>query len=145
MKNKIKNIINKSALVRNYILGFFNLLLNLILLNQFQYIVFINVDMKIRTDLSITASFLIGVSISYLLTRKYVFRLENIFGNFIMYLKFITTNLLNYFVPIFVWFLIEIIFIDYSVLFFNSVNFIIANILFPLKYLIYKFFIFQIK
>lgn len=145
MKHKIEDFINKSALARNYILGFFNLLLNLLLLNQFQYMIFSNVDVKIRTDLSITASFLIGVSISYFLTRKYVFRLENILGNFLIYLKFITINLLNYFVPIFVWFLIEIFYIDYSVLFFNSVNFIIANILFPLKYLIYKFFIFQIK
>ena len=120
-------------------MGFFNLLFNLLLLNQFQYLVFINIETNIRTDLSITASFLIGTSLSYFLTRKFVFRLDDIKGSFRMYLKFITTN----FVPIIVWYLIEIVFIDYSVNFFNSVNFVIANILFPIKFLIYKFFIFK--
>jgi len=139
----LKNRIDNSALLRNYILGFFNLLFNLLLLNQFQYLVFINIETNIRTDLSITASFLIGTSLSYFLTRKFVFRLDDIKGSFRMYLKFITTNLLNYFVPIIVWYLIEIVFIDYSVNFFNSVNFVIANILFPIKFLIYKFFIFK--
>jgi len=139
----LKNRIDNSALLRNYILGFFNLLFNLLLLNQFQYLVFINIETNIRTDLSITASFLIGTSLSYFLTRKFVFRLDDVKGSFRMYLKFITTNLLNYFVPIIVWYLIEIVFIDYSVNFFNSVNFVIANILFPIKFLIYKFFIFK--
>ncbi len=143
MISLLKNRINNSALLRNYILGFFNLLFNLLLLNQFQYLVFINIETNIRTDLSITASFLIGTSLSYFLTRKFVFRLDDIKGSFRMYLKFITTNLLNYFVPIIVWYLIEIVFIDYSVSFFNSVNFVIANILFPIKFLIYKFFIFK--
>jgi len=139
----LKNKLNNSALLRNYILGFFNLLFNLLLLNQFQYLVFINIDLNIRTDLSITASFFIGTSLSYFLTRRFVFRLDDIRGDLRMYLKFISTNLLNYFVPIIVWYLIEIVFIDYSVSFFNSVNFVIANILFPIKFLIYKFFIFK--
>ena len=143
MISLLKNRIDNSALLRNYILGFFNLLFNLLLLNQFQYLVFINIETNIRTDLSITASFLIGTSLSYFLTRKFVCRLDDVKGSFRMYLKFITTNLLNYFVPIIVWYLIEIVFIDYSVNFFNSVNFVIANILFPIKFLIYKFFIFK--
>lgn len=143
MISLLKNRIDNSALLRNYILGFFNLLFNLLLLNQFQYLVFINIETNIRTDLSITASFLIGTSLSYFLTRKFVFKLDDVKGSFRMYLKFITTNLLNYFVPIIVWYLIEIVFIDYSVNFFNSVNFVIANILFPIKFLIYKFFIFK--
>ena len=143
MISLLKNRIDNSALLRNYILGFFNLLFNLLLLNQFQYLVFINIETNIRTDLSITASFLIGTSLSYFLTRKFVFKLDDVKGSFRMYLKFITTNLLNYFVPIIVWYLIEIVFIDYSVNFFNSVNFVIANILLPIKFLIYKFFIFK--
>jgi putative flippase GtrA len=127
----LKNKLNNSALLRNYILGFFNLLFNLLLLNQFQYLVFINIDSNIRTDLSITISFLIGISLSYFLTRRFVFRLDDIRGSLKMYLKFISTNLLNYFVPILIWY------------FFNTVNFVIANILFPIKFLIYKFFIFK--
>jgi putative flippase GtrA len=130
-------------LLRNYILGFFNLLFNLLLLNQFQYLVFINIDSNIRTDLSITISFLIGISLSYFLTRRFVFRLDDIRGSLKMYLKFISTNLLNYFVPILIWYLIERVYIDYSIYFFNTVNFVIANILFPIKFLIYKFFIFK--
>lgn len=139
----LKNKLNNSALLRNYILGFFNLLFNLLLLNQFQYLVFINIDLNIRTDLSITASFFIGTSLSYFLTRRFVFRLDDIRGDLRMYLKFISTNLLNYFVPIIVWYLIEIIDDDYSINFFNTVNFLIANILFPIKFLVYKFFIFE--
>ena len=115
MISLLKNRIGNSALLRNYILGFFNLLFNLLLLNQFQYLVFINIETNIRTDLSITASFLIGTSLSYFLTRKFVFRLDDVKGSFRMYLKFITTNLLNYFVPIIVWYLIEIVFIDYFI------------------------------
>ena len=141
--NLIKNKLNNSALLRNYILGFFNLLFNLLLLNQFQYLVFINIDSNIRTDLSITVSFLIGISLSYFLTRRFVFRLDDIRGSLKMYLKFISTNLLNYFVPILIWYLIERVYIDYSIYFFNTVNFVIANILFPIKFLIYKFFIFK--
>jgi putative flippase GtrA len=139
----LKNKLNNSALLRNYILGFFNLLFNLLLLNQFQYLVFINIDSNIRTDLSITISFLIGISLSYFLTRRFVFRLDDIRGSLKMYLKFISTNLLNYFVPILIWYLIERVYIDYSIYFFNTVNFVIANILFPIKFLIYKFFIFK--
>ena len=143
MINLLKNKLDNSALLRNYILGFFNLLLNLLLLNQFQYLVFINIDSNIRTDLSITISFLIGISLSYFLTRRFVFRLDDIRGSLKMYLKFISTNLLNYFVPILIWYLIERVYIDYSIYFFNTVNFVIANILFPIKFLIYKFFIFK--
>ena len=113
------------------------------MLNQFQYLVFINIDSNIRTDLSITVSFLIGISLSYFLTRRFVFRLDDIRGSLKMYLKFISTNLLNYFVPILIWYLIERVYIDYSIYFFNTVNFVIANILFPIKFLIYKFFIFK--
>ena len=143
MISLLKNKLNNSALLRNYILGFFNLLFNLLLLNQFQYLVFINIDSNIRTDLSITISFLIGISLSYFLTRRFVFRLDDIGGSLKMYLKFISTNLLNYFVPILIWYLIERVYIDYSIYFFNTVNFVIANILFPIKFLIYKFFIFK--
>ncbi len=143
MKNLFKNTLNNSALLRNYILGFFNLLFNLLLLNQFQYLVFINIDSNIRTDLSITASFLIGTSLSYFLTRRFVFRLDDIKGSLKMYFKFVSTNLLNYFVPIIVWYLIEKVNNDYSINFFNTVNFLIANILFPIKFLIYKLLIFE--
>lgn len=143
MISLLKNKLNNSALLRNYILGFFNLLFNLLLLNQFQYLVFINIDSNIRTDLSITISFLIGISLSYFLTRRFVFRLVDVKGSLRMYLKFITTNLLNYFVPIIAWYLIEKVYVDYSIYFFNTVNFVIANILFPIKFLIYKFFIFK--
>ena len=86
MISLLKNKLNNSALLRNYILGFFNLLFNLLLLNQFQYLVFINIDSNIRTDLSITISFLIGISLSYFLTRRFVFRLDDIRGSLKMYL-----------------------------------------------------------
>ena len=142
LKSIIKKI-NNSELLRNYILGFFNLCLNLIMLNQFQYNIFANVNIGIRTDLSVSTSFILGVTLSYFLTRWYVFRLKNIVGNFSMYLKFVSTNSLNFFIPIVVWFFIEFFISNYSSSFFNIVNFLIANILFPIKFIIYKYLIFE--
>ena len=142
MKNKIINKINSSEIIRNYILGIFNLGIGLGLLNLFQYFLFQNITDTLKTDLSITFSYIVGVSISYFLTIKYVFRATNYFGSFKKYSQFFSTNLLNYFVPILVWYLIELRVSDYSQLFFNIVNLIVANIIFPLKFLVYKYFIF---
>ena len=62
-----------------------------------------------------------------------------------MYIKFMISNLLNYVVSIWVWFVIEIYITNYSQSFFNIVNFGIAFMVFPLKFLIYKFLIFNKK
>ena len=84
-----------------------------------------------------------GVTISYYLTRKYVFQLKDSFGKWIMYLKFLATNSLNYFLPLIVWYFIEYYIPEYSQTFFNGINFLIANVIFPIKFLIYKYLIFK--
>ena len=130
---------------RHYILGVINLITGLGLLNFFQYFIFQNINISLRTDLSITMSYIVGVTISYFLTSKFVFQINFLDGTFFMYIKFMISNLLNYVVSILVWFVIEIYITNYSQSFFNIVNFGIAFIVFPLKFLIYKFLIFNKK
>ena len=50
---------------RHYILGVINLITGLGLLNFFQYFIFQNINISLRTDLSITMSYIVGVTISY--------------------------------------------------------------------------------
>ena len=144
---KIKFKINKnstsSEFFRNYILGIFNLIIGLGLLNFFQYYLYKNFNASVRTDLSITSSYLVGVTISYFLTRRFVFNLEEIYGSWIMYGKFLIANSLNYFLPLIIWYFIEYYMPEYSQTFFNIINFLIANIIFPIKFLIYKYLIFE--
>jgi putative flippase GtrA len=130
---------------RHYILGVINLITGLGLLNFFQYFIFQNINISLRTDLSITMSYIVGVTISYFLTSKFVFQINFLDGTFFMYIKFMISNLLNYVVSILVWFVIEIYITNYSQSFFNIVNFGIAFMVFPLKFLIYKFLIFNKK
>jgi len=130
---------------RHYILGVINLITGLGLLNFFQYFIFQNINISLRTDLSITMSYIVGVTISYFLTSKFVFQINFLDGTFFMYIKFMISNLLNYIVSILVWFVIEIYITNYSQSFFNIVNFGIAFMVFPLKFLIYKFLIFNKK
>tara|TARA_B100001996_G_scaffold44641_1_gene32251 strand:- start:8173 stop:8634 length:462 start_codon:yes stop_codon:yes gene_type:complete len=143
IKLKINKGNTSSEFVRNYILGIFNLIIGLALLNFFQYYLYKNINFSIRTDLSISSSYLVGVTISYYLTRKYVFQLKDSFGKLIMYLKFLATNSLNYFLPLIVWYFIEYYIPEYSQTFFNGINFLIANVIFPIKFLIYKYLIFK--
>jgi putative flippase GtrA len=130
---------------RHYILGVINLITGLGLLNFFQYFIFQNINISLRTDLSITMSYIVGVTISYFLTSKFVFQINFLDGTFFMYIKFMISNLLNYIVSILVWFVIEIYITNYSQSFFNIVNFGIAFMVFPIKFLIYKFLIFNKK
>ena len=143
---KIKEIVNNRTFLefgRNYVLGIFNLLIGIGFLNLFQFVIFKNTNALFRTDLSITMSYICGVTLSYFLTRKYVFLMSFRGGTFNMYLKFMISNLLNYIVSIVVWFVIEIFIANYSQSFFNYVNFGIAFTVFPIKFLKYKFLIFN--
>ena len=143
IKFKINKNSTSSQFFRNYILGIFNLIIGLGLLNFFQYYLYKNFNASVRTDLTITSSYLIGVTVSYFLTRRFVFNLKDIYGNWIMYGKFLITNSLNYFFPLIIWYFIEYNIQEYSQTFFNIVNFLIANIIFPIKFLIYKYLIFK--
>ena len=61
------------------------------------------------------------------------------------FIKFVTTNLINLVVPLFIWFLIDL---TRPTIQNNEIQFLIATILIhgfilPIKYIIYKLFVFK--
>ena len=101
--------------------------------------------MKIITSLCDKIVFSIGVVISYFLSRKIIFKLSINDGGFKEFIKFVATNLINLIVPLFIWFLIDLIRPSIQN---NEIQFLIATILIhgfilPIKYIIYKLFVFK--
>ena len=80
-----------------------------------------------------------------LLLRKIIFKLSIYEGGFKEFVKFLLTNLINLVVPLFIWFLIDLIRPSIQD---NEIQFLIATVLIhgfilPIKYLIYKLFVFK--
>jgi len=99
----------------------------------------------LRTYLTNIFAFSIGVVISYFLSRKIIFKLSINDGGFKEFIKFVATNLINLIVPLFIWFLIDLIRPSIQN---NEIQFLIATILIhgfilPIKYIIYKLFVFK--
>ena len=134
-----------AQLIRTYVVGAFNLIIGLILNYIFQFIIFNNIDIPLRTYLTNTGSFLIGVVISYFLSRKVIFKLDSQNGNYKEFFNFVLTNLINLIIPLFIWYLINIYNPSIQE---NELHFLVATVLIhgsilPVKYLIYKFFVFK--
>ena len=101
--------------------------------------------MPLRTYLTNIFAFSIGVVISYFLSRKIIFKLSISDGGFKEFIKFVATNLINLIVPLFIWFLIDLTRPSIQN---NEIQFLIATILIhgfilPIKYIIYKLFVFK--
>ena len=134
-----------AQLIRTYVVGFFNLVIGLILNYIFQFFIFSNIDIPLRTYLTNTGSFVIGVIISYFLSRKIIFKLGPKDGSYKEFFNFVFTNLINLVLPLFIWYLINIYRPTIQE---NELHFLIATVLIhgsilPIKYLIYKFFVFK--
>ncbi len=134
-----------SQLFRTYVVGAINLVLGLGITYLFQFIVFFEIEIPLRTYLTNIFTFSIGVIISYFLSRKIIFKLSIYDGGFKEFIKFVITNLINLIVPLFIWFLIDLIRPSIQS---NEIQFLIATILIhgfilPIKYLIYKLFVFK--
>ena len=134
-----------AQLFRTYVVGSLNLVIGLISNFIFQFYVFNTIGIPLRTYLTNVGSFIIGVMISYLLSRKIIFKLSYRGGNFKEFTVFLFTNLINLFLPLIIWYFINIYRPTIQE---NELQFLIATVLIhgsilPIKYLFYKFFVFK--
>ena len=134
-----------AQLLRTYIVGGFNLIFGLGISYLFQFFVFYSIGIPLRTYLTNIFAFSIGVIVSYFLSRRIIFKLSIYEGGFKEFVKFLVTNLINLVVPLFIWYLIDLIRPSIQD---NEIQFLIATVLIhgfilPIKYLIYKLFVFK--
>ena len=134
-----------AQLLRTYIVGGFNLVFGLGISYLFQFFVFYSIEIPLRTYLTNIFAFSIGVIVSYFLSRRIIFKLSIYEGGFKEFVKFLVTNLINLVVPLFIWFLIDLIRPSIQD---NEIQFLISTVLIhgfilPIKYLIYKLFVFK--
>ena len=136
---------SSAQLLRTYIVGGFNLVFGLFLNYIFQFIVLISIAVPLRTYLTNVLSFFIGVIISYFISRKIIFKLSIRRGKVKEFLNFLFTNLISLIVPLFIWYLIDQFkpSIQESEIQFLIATIIIHATILPIKYLIYKFFVFK--
>ena len=134
-----------AQLIRTYIVGAFNLLIGLLFNYIFQFLIFNNIAIPLRTYLTNVGSFSIGVVISYFLSRRIIFKLSSNDGNFKEFINFVLTNLINLILPLIIWYLIDIYrpSIQESKIQFLIATVLIASVILPIKYVIYRFFVFK--
>ena len=155
MYEKILSIVRKipfltgdtssSQLLRTYIVGGFNLVFGLLLNYIFQFLVLSSIGFPFRTYLTNVFSFSIGVIVSYFISRKIIFKLSIRRGKLKEFINFLVTNLINLIIPLFIWYLIDRFKPSIQE---NEIQFLVATVIIhgtilPLKYLIYKFFVFR--
>ena len=136
---------SSAQLLRTYIVGGFNLVFGLSLNYIFQFLVLSSVEVPLRTYLTNVFSFSLGVIVSYFISRKIIFKLSIRRGKLKEFINFLVTNLINLVVPLFIWYLIDRLkpSIQESEIQFLAATIIIHGSILPLKYLIYKFFVFK--
>ncbi len=149
----LDNLISKLAksdsslaeLFRTYIVGAFNLIFGLFLNYIFQFLILTMISFPLRTYLTNTFSFAIGVVVSYFLSRKIIFQLSYSDGSWMEFIKYISVSLLNLGIPILVWFLINFWNPEFqkNELYYLVITVLIHGSILPIKYLIYKFFVFK--
>ena len=134
-----------AQLIRTYIVGGFNLVFGLLLAYVLQFIVLSTIEIPLRTYLTNIFGFSIGVIVSYFISRKIIFKLSISKGKLKEFLNFLITNLINLIVPLFIWYLIDRFkpSIQESELQFIAATVIIHGAILPIKYLIYKFYVFK--
>ena len=149
----LNNLINKltksdssfAELCRTYIVGAFNLMFGLFLNYIFQFLILTMVSFPLRTYLTNTFSFAISVVVAYFLSRKIIFQLSYLDGSLKEFIKYISVSLLNLGIPILVWFLINLWNPEFqkNELYYLLITVLIHGSILPIKYLIYKFFVFK--
>ena len=134
-----------AQLIRTYIVGGVNLIFGLVLVYIFQFFIFSNIGIPLRTYLTNIGSFFFGVIISYFLSRKIIFKLSSKKGNLKEFVSFVATNLINLIFPLLIWYAIDSYkpSIKENELQFLLATVLINGIILPIKYLIYKFFVFK--
>ena len=149
----LNNLINKltksdssfAEIFRTDIVGAFNLIFGLFLNYIFQFLILTMISFPHRTYLTNTFSFAIGVVVSYFLSRKIIFQLSYRDGSWREFIKYISVSILNLGIPILVWFLINLWNPEFqkNELYYLVITVLIHGSILPIKYLIYKFFVFK--
>ncbi len=136
---------SSAQLLRTYIVGGFNLVFGLSLNYIFQFLILSSVEVPLRTYLTNIFSFSIGVVVSYFISRKIIFKLSIRRGKLKEFTNFVVTNLINLILPLFIWYLIDRFrpSIQESEIQFLTATILIHGTILPIKYLIYKFFVFK--
>jgi len=149
LNNLIKRITKSNSslaeLFRTYLVGSFNLIFGLLLNYVFQFLILTMFSFPLRTYLTNTFSFVIGVVVSYFLSRKIIFQLSYFNGSWKEFIKYISVSLLNLGIPILVWILINLWNPEFqkNELYYLVITVLIHGSILPIKYLIYKFFVFK--
>ena len=132
-------------LIRTYIVGAINLVIGLTLTYIFQFFILTFIDFPLRTYLTNVFAFLIGVIISYYLSRRIIFRFSFFGGKFKEFLNFSYTNLISLFAPNLIWFVINLIndTLQKDEIWFLVITIVINGVILPIKYIIYKLFVFK--
>ena len=148
----LKQVIDKifkdgsfSELFRTYLVGAFNLLFGLFLVYIFQFLLLDFVSFPLRTYLTNVFGFFVGVIVSYFLSRKFIFKLKFNDGSYKEFFKYVSISFINLFVPLFVWFLINLWNENWqqNEMYVLIITTLIHGSILPIKYLIYKFFVFK--
>ena len=142
---KITNDGSFAELFRTYLVGAFNLLFGLFLVYIFQFILLDFVSFPLRTYLTNIFQFIVGVTVSYFLSRKFIFKLKFNDGSYKEFFKYVSVSFINLFVPLLVWFLINLWNENWqqNELYVLIITTLIHGSILPIKYLIYKFFVFK--
>ena len=132
-------------LLRTYIVGAINLIIGLTLTYIFQFWILTFIAFPLRTYVTNVSGFLIGVVISYFLSRRIIFKFSFFGGKLKEFLNFSYTNLISLFAPNIIWIIIN--FIDDALqkdeVWFLVITVLINGAILPIKYFIYKFFVFK--
>ena len=132
-------------LIRTYIVGAINLVFGLTITYLFQFFVLTFIEFPLRTYVTNVFAFLIGVVISYYLSRRIIFRFSFFGGKLKEFLNFTYTNLISLFAPNIIWFVINFFndALQKDELWFLLITILINGAILPIKYLIYKYFVFK--
>ena len=132
-------------LIRTYIVGAINLMIGLTLTYVLQFLVLTFISFPSRTYVTNVFAFLIGVVISYFLSRRIIFKFSFFGGKLKEFLNFSYTNLISLFAPNIIWFIINLIneSLQKDEVWFLIITILIHGAILPIKYLIYKFFVFK--
>ena len=151
MLNKFKSLkifqsdTSLMQLFRTYIVGAINLIIGLTLTYILQFWVLTFIAFPLRTYITNVFAFLIGVIISYYLSRRIIFKFSFYGGKLKEFLNFSYTNLISLIAPNIVWFIINLIndTLQKDEVWFLTITVLIHGTILPIKYLIYKFFVFK--
>lgn len=132
-------------LFRTYLVGAFNLVFGLTISYLFQFYVLFFISFPLRTYITNIFGFSLGVVISYFISRKIIFQLQIFGGTIKEFVNFTFINLINLFGPLFLWFVINLINdkLQTDELWFLIITILINGVILPIKYLLYKFFVFK--